>query len=192
METTLVSPITHQQEQDMFRTISLTALLTGTLDISAAIIKFYIDTDQGAKLKLTGSDEPVSFFTFITNGGPDRIFKFIARGIFGDGVTTGGSIMIVWGIVLHFMIAFLFTAFLFLIYPKVAKWIKNKILVGFIYGLFIWAVMNLVVLPLSRTPQPKSFDSTQAGIAALILIFMIGIPTALIAHKYYSSERNKN
>jgi hypothetical protein len=188
METTFISSTTNQQEQDMFRTISLTALLTGTLDISAAIIKFYIDTNQGARLKLTGDNEPVSFFTFITNGGPDRIFKFIARGVFGNEASAGGTLMIIWGVVFHFMIAFLFTAFLFIIYPKVVKLIKNKFIVGFIYGLFIWAAMNLVVLPLSRVPNPKSFDFKQAGIAALILICMIGIPAALVAHRYHSRK----
>jgi hypothetical protein len=192
MDTTITSSTTHQQEQDMFRTISLTALLTGTLDITAAIIKFYIDTNRSAVLKLTSDQEagPVSFITFLTHGGPDRIFKFIARGIFGNDVTTDGTLMIIWGIVFHFMIAFLFTAFLFLIYPKVVRWIKNKFLVGIFYGLFIWAIMNLVVLPLSRLPDPKSFDITQALIGALILICMIGIPIALIAHKYYSSRRH--
>ncbi len=174
----------------MFRTISLTALLTGILDITAAIIKFYIDTNRGAVLKLTGDQEPgpVSFITFLTHGGPDRIFKFIARGVFGNDGATDGTLMIIWGIVFHFMIAFLFTAFLFLVYPAVVKWIKNKFLTGILYGLFIWAVMNLVVLPLSRLPNPKSFDMTQAVIGALILIFMIGIPVALIANRYYSKK----
>jgi hypothetical protein len=82
------------------------------------------------------------------------------------------------------MIAFLFTAFLFLIYPAVSKFIKNKFIIGILYGLFIWAIMNLVVVPLSKATQ-FPFNIKQAVIAALILICMIGIPVALIAHQYY-------
>lgn len=186
METTLISA-THQQEQDMFRTISLTALLTGTLDITAANIQFYINTHRGAALKLTGSEEPVSFLTYLTHGGPDRIFRYIARAVFGN-EASGGTLMVIWGAVFHFMIAFLFTAFLFLIYPKVAKWIKNKFLIGFLYGLFIWAVMNLVIVPLSLINKFPS-DLKQAIIAELILTFMIGLPVALIAHRYYSRKQ---
>jgi uncharacterized membrane protein YagU involved in acid resistance len=96
--------------------------------------------------------------------------------------------MVIWGAVFHFMIAFLFTAFLFLIYPKVAKWIKNKFLIGFLYGLFIWAVMNLVIVPLSLINKFPS-DLKQAIIAELILTFMIGLPVALIAHRYYSRKQ---
>jgi hypothetical protein len=162
METTLSSHTTTQQEQDMFRTISLTALLTGTLDITSAIIKFYIEHHRG----------------------PVPIFRYIASGVFGKETASYGTLMIIWGAVFHFMIAFLFTAFLFLIYPKIAELIKNKFIIGVLFGLFIWTVMNLVVVPLSKASQAP-FDIKQAVIAALILIFMIGLPVALIAHQYY-------
>ena len=163
METTLVSSATAQQEQDMFRTISLAALLTGTLDITSAIVKFYIEHQQG----------------------PVPIFRYIASGVFGKGTASSGTLMIIWGIVFHYMIAFLFTLFLFLIYPKVIKWLKNKFVAGFVYGLFTWAIMNMVVVPLSKINKPPA-DPEQAVIAALILIFMIGLPVSLIAHRYYS------
>ena len=166
MMTTTLSSRSAQQEKNIFNTISWTALLVGTLDIAAAIIKFYIETGKG----------------------PEPIFKFIASGVFGKEAFAGGTLMIVWGAVFHFMIAFVFTLVLFLIYPVIIKWLKNKFLTGIIYGLAIWAIMNRVVLPLSLTPQPKSFDIAQAGIAALILICMIGIPVALIASHYYRKK----
>ena len=166
METTFISSAANQQEQDMFRTISLTALLTGILDITAAIVHYYI---------LNGT-------------GPERMFKTIASGVFGKQAIEGGILMITWGVVFHFMIAFLFTAFLFLVYPKVAAWIKNKFLVAILYGIFTWAVMNLVIVPLSITHKLPS-DPEKMIITALILICMIGLPVALIAHRFYSRKR---
>ena len=163
METTLVSSATYQQEQDLFRAISLTALLAGTLDITAAIVKFYIEHRQG----------------------PIPVFRYIASGVFGKETASTGTLMIIWGIVFHYINAFLFTAFLFLIYPKLIAWLKNKFLTGFIYGVFIWAIMNLVVLPLSRINKFPS-DPEQAIIDAMILIGMTGLPVALIAHRHYS------
>ncbi|MDP4262866.1 MAG: hypothetical protein Q8941_10070 [Bacteroidota bacterium] len=189
--TAIVSRRTVHKENDLFRTISLTALLTGTLDIIAAIIKFYIDTNEGATLKIAGNNEdgPVSFLTFLLHGGPARMFQYIARGAFDGSVTANGSIMIVWGIVFHYMIAFLFTLLLFLMYPKITIGLKNKFIIGTLYGLFTWTVMNLLVVPLSRVPK-KDFHIEQAGIDALILIGMIGIPVALIAHHYYSRQKS--
>ncbi len=187
--TVTLSPAT-QQKPDMFRAISLTALLTGTLDILSAFVKFYIDSDQGAKLKMApgGEAAPVSFLTFMTNGGPDRILKYIASGVFGKDAAISNTLLITWGTVFHFTIAFLFTAFLFLIYPKLAAWLKNKFITGFVYGIFIWAIMNLLVVPLSNIPE-RPFDITQAVIAAFILIGMIGIPAALIADSFYKKKK---
>ena len=164
MTTTDSSTAVHH-EKKLFSTILLTGLLAGALDISAAMIKFYIERGRG----------------------PAPIFKYIARGVFGDEVTTGGQVMIIWGIVFHFLIAMIFTAFLFLVYPTIIKWIKNPVLTGILYGLFIWVIMNRVVIPLSNIPAPKvNFDVKDAVKQALILICMIGIPVSLIAHRYYS------
>jgi hypothetical protein len=190
MITATATPVTDQQKPDMFRTISLTALLAGTLDILAAIVKFYLDTGNAARLKLAPGDEaePVSFFTYIANGGPNRIFKYIASGVFGKEPTISEELLVTWGIVFHFMIAFLFTAFLFVIYPRVIRFLKNKFITGFVFGIFVWAVMNLAVVPIfvtDRLPSP----SEKMIVEALILIAMIGIPVALIAHGHYRSKK---
>ena len=186
MEATLISATTDQQEQDMFRTISLTALLTGTLDITAANVQLYLNTNHGATLNLTGTEEPISFFTYLTHGGPDRIFKYIAKAVLDP--NTSSKLLVTWGAVFHYMIAFLFTAFLFLMYPKAIKWLKNKFLVVFIYGLFIWSVMNLAVVPLSKINKFPSVLKN-AIIAELILTFMIALPVVLIAARYYSRRK---
>lgn len=161
--TTLFSSATIHKPNKLLSTILLTGLLVGILDITAAIIKFYIDTGRG----------------------PAPIFKYIASGVFGAEAFTGGSAMVASGVIFHFIIALIFTAVLFILYPIIYRWIKNKILIGIFYGIVIWLVMNRVVLPLSGTPQPKSFDIKQASIGALILITMIGIPASIIAHRYY-------
>jgi hypothetical protein len=163
--TTTFSTTSGHRKKKLFTTILLTGLLAGTLDISAAMIKFYIDTGRG----------------------PAPIFRYIARGVFSkEEVDAGGSTMIVWGLVFHYLIAMLFTIFLFLVFPAIIKWIKSTVVLGILYGLFIWTIMNRVVVPLSGVPASKTFNVTQAAIQALILICMIGIPVSLIANWYYS------
>lgn len=169
MKTSTIPSHATQSDTDMFRTISLTALLAGTLDISSAIVKYYID--KGA--------------------GPVPLFKYIASGVFGQEALSGGTLMIVWGLVFHYMIAFIFTVFLFLIYPTIHKFIKNKFITGIVYGLFIWVVMNRMVVPLSLVNQAP-FNLKQAAIAAAILICMIGLPVALIANKFYQNKKKSD
>ena len=189
MMTASVPSVTDHSKPDMFRAISFTTLLAGLLDILAAIIKFYLDTNFGAKLKLTpsGEPEPVSFITYLTNGGPDRIFKYIASGVFGKESSISENLLITWGIVFHFMIAFAFTVFLFMIYPKVNSFLKNKYLTALAFGIFTWCIMNLVVVPLSITDKLPS-DPKKIIIDATILICMIGLPVALMAAGYYSKK----
>ena len=186
METMLLPTSTDHKGQDVFRTISLTSLFTGTLDIVAANIYFYFKADHGAALKLTGTDEPVSFFTYLTHGGPGRIFSYIAKAVFDP--TTHEKLLVAWGVVLHYTIAFLFTSFLFLIYPAVMKWLKNRHVIAIAYGLCIWAIMNLVVVPLTKLDSTPS-DLKEAIIAGFIQTLMIGLPVAWAAHRFYSKKQ---
>jgi protein-S-isoprenylcysteine O-methyltransferase Ste14 len=53
---------------------------------------------------------------------------------------------------------------------------------------FVWAMMNLVVLPLSNVQRPKTFDPSQAIIAALILVVCIGLPVSLLARRHFGRD----
>ena len=137
------------------------AILVGTLDILAASIQFYLKTNKG----------------------PAPIFKFIASGIFGKDAFSSGNSMILFGLLFHFFIAFIFTIFFFWISDKIPAILKLKLVTGILYGVFIWTVMNLLVLPISNVPK-SSFNFTNAIIGMMILIICIGIPLSLIASNH--------
>ncbi|HUR67511.1 MAG TPA: hypothetical protein VMZ03_14255 [Chitinophagaceae bacterium] len=153
---------TTQPGRSLLSAILFTGLLAGLMDGLAAIIQYTI------------------------NGGknPANIFKYIATAVFGKDAFTKGNSMVVWGVVFHLGIAMLFTAFFFLIYPKIKGFASNKILTAIVFGLFAWAVMNLLVVPLSKIHQAP-FVLKKAAIAASILIVCIGFPVSFMANKYY-------
>jgi len=153
-------------EPAAFQTILLATLIAGTLDITAAVINFSI------------------------NGGkPINIFYFIASGVFGKEVAYGsGQWMAVVGLLFHYLIAFLFSLFLFLVYPWIKSFLRIKVLIGVLYGIFVWLVMNRIVLPLSNTPTIP-FKIRGAIIGCLILIFCIGIPITFVVDRYYSNRK---
>jgi uncharacterized membrane protein YagU involved in acid resistance len=151
----------------LYTCIIKAGLIAGTLDILAAITNYYI----------------------ITGKTPEGVFKFIASGAFGSSAFTGGTEMIVAGILFHYLIAFGFTILFFLIYPKLKQRLSSYIiLTGLVYGVIAWCIMNLVVIPISRTPTLKP-DTTQTIIAMLFLMFFIGLPVAIITRKHYSNTK---
>lgn len=133
-------------------------LLVGTLDIIAAIIHF----------KLSGGDNPV------------RILHFIASGVFGNAAFDAGPGMALAGLTFHYLIAGTWTFLYFLVYPFTFQKIRSKVISGIIYGVFIWIVMNLIVLPLSNTPE-ISRNLTRDVIGAAILVVAVGLPLSFIS-----------
>lgn len=138
-------------------------VIVGTLDILSAFIYYSIKTGKN----------------------PLNILLFIASGLFGKEAFTGGNkMMMMIGLILHYFIAFAFTIFFFWIFPRIKGFAKNKLLAGIVYGIFIWVVMNLAVVPLSNISS-RPFDVTNAIINVLILIVCIGIPLSYLASRFY-------
>ena len=152
-------------QKSKLKIIFWTALIAGTLDILSAIINTYIRAGVG----------------------PDRVFKFIASGVFGDSAFSGGAGMVIAGIIFHYFIASTWTVLFFTIYPKLGIKNLNKYLVGFLYGVLVWLIMNLIVVPLSNTPH-ITFTVKGVLLGGAFLIFFIGTPISLIYHKYYLSK----
>lgn len=144
------------------------ALFVGTLDILAACVQFYIKTNKG----------------------PAPIFKFIASSVFGKDAFTGGNSMILYGLLFHFLISLAFTAFFFWLCNKFPIFLNMKWITGIVYGILIWAVMNLLVLPISAVPK-SSFNLADAVIGMLILIACMGIPLSLIAFNQLNAGRSQ-
>ena len=146
------------------RAILLAGFVAGLLDITAAIISFYINR----------------------NTGPARMFQYIASAVLGRDAFSGGVGTAALGLLFHFIIAYIFTIIFFLAYPKLNLYSKNMIVVGFVYGILVWVVMNLVVLPLSNAAVARPFQAKEVITGVLILMFCIGLPVSILAHRYYA------
>jgi hypothetical protein len=145
-------------------TILLSGLLVGTLDAIAASVQYCLKTNKN----------------------PLRVWRYVASGFFGKGAyAENNTMMIIWGFVFHFIIAYSFTALFFIIYPRLKLLQFNIFITAIVYGIFMWSVTNLLVIPLSNVAK-FPFVFTNALIAAGILMIAIGLPLALIAKRYYS------
>ena len=149
------------RKQNSIKLILGTALLVGTLDISAAFLNSYIRADVS----------------------PIIVLQFIASGLIGDPSFEGGILTALLGLVLHYFIALAWTFIDFYFISKINFTAKYKYSAGLLYGIFIWLIMNLVVVPLSNTPV-LHLDSVQKLIGISFIIFLIGLPISIMYHKY--------
>lgn len=145
------------QANPSIRNILIAGLIAGILDGLAAVVLL-------AKMNFSG------------------VFKYIASGLFGNNAFVGGSNMVIYGICLHLFIGIAFAFFYAFVFRKIRFLNTNNILNGLLYGVFIWMVMNLLVLPLSKVPQsPITLLGAIKGMA--ILMVAVGLPFGLLLNQ---------
>lgn len=119
---------------------------------------------------------------------PDAVFRYVASGVFGKEAFTGGLVMIAWGLLFHFIIATGWTMLFYLAYPKFKFLFKSRVLLGISYGLVVWLMMNLVVVPLSLAPSGPLKFTTGTFSMIMIHMFVIGVPIAFLSSKFYAKD----
>ena len=120
--------------------------------------------------------------------GPDRIFQSIAAGALGRDALTGGLTTALVGVGLHFVIAGSVTA----IYMVASRWLvplrRHPLVCGPLYGIGVYVVMNLVVLPLSAIGAPGRLTLAAAATGVPIHILCVGLPIAIVASRVIWSD----
>jgi hypothetical protein len=140
---------------------------------------------------LTGTLDGILSFIFSYPANPEQSYRYIASGLFGTTAFTT-NYMVFWGVLLHYMIASIFSAVFFLLYPNFKRVINNKYILAFVFGLIIWIVSTCAILPLSNVPDikgvpkyPSHLNLVAAIISFIGLSLCLGFPISLIANKYH-------
>jgi hypothetical protein len=146
-----------------FKTLAITGFIAGTLDITAATVHFLIRNPT-----LTFSD----------------LLVRITSGALGKEAFNGNPAMPVYGLLIHYFIAYSFTFLFFILFGKISVLRKQPVVSGLLYGIVVWAIMQYIILPLFNVPTaPVRSVNTVIGI--VILMFMIGLTSAIGAGNYY-------
>lgn len=144
--------------------VFITGLVAGTLDGLAAVLMYSLRTGEN----------------------PMNVFRFIASGVFGTEALAGGIPMAFAGIAFHYGIALGWTFLFFLLADRFICLTKNWIISGVVYGIFVWLIMNLIVIPISFVPKTSGPSQWLAIIkATLVLIVCIGLPIAYSARRFF-------
>jgi uncharacterized membrane protein YagU involved in acid resistance len=143
----------------MLKPIALATAISGSLDILFAMI-------------LT-----VAFGRQIPG-----MLRYVGSGPFPQAMDMGttGAVL---GLVVHFALMAIMAAVLMAYLRHNPAQLDNAIMVGIVYGLITYVIMNLVVVPLRfHTPLPPKALSIATQLFAHICL--VGIPMALIAKKF--------
>jgi uncharacterized membrane protein YagU involved in acid resistance len=127
-------------------------------------------------------------FYWRTGKGPEGVFRYVASGALGNVAFTGNAAMAVVGVIFHLIIAFIWALIYVRFSEQIRQVVRSWVVSGVLYAIFVWMIMNLVIIPLSRTPDvPLTWMGAVRG--ALVLVFCIGLPIAFITHRYYESGK---
>ena len=150
---------------------ALTAgLVAGTLDITAACIQAYLKTGTM----------------------PSQVLKYVASGAVDPKTFSNDTMLAAVGLLVHFTIAILFAFFFFFLAKLIPSLVKFPILIGILYGVFVWGAMRFIILPYISRLNPKPIVGQEAmknaAIAAAIIVVCVGIPVVLLARRYFRTK----
>ena len=90
------------------------------------------------------------------------------------------------GLALHFVIAFAVVALFYFASRRWELLHEKPVLCGMAYGAIVFAVMNLVVVPLSSAKPRHALVPDLIQLA--IHMFIIGVPTALLLRRFSGAK----
>ncbi len=142
-------------------------LIAGTLDIASALIYYSIKV----------GNNPLNVLVYVAK-------VALGKDISSKDIFANGAILAAIGLLVHYIIAFAWTVVFFRLYPKISLLNKNKIVAGIVYGIFVWVMMNLLIVPLRNMAMPHLVVQN-AVINAVILVLAVGMPLSFIIGDYY-------
>ena len=114
---------------------------------------------------------------------PLAIYEFVASGLLGQSAYAGGAATALLGLAIHFLIAFGAAAVFVLASERLPQLRREAVGWGLAFGVGVFLVMNLVVIPLSRIPASvPSLPLVLNGVIGHALL--VGLPIALAARRF--------
>lgn len=135
---------------------------------------------------LAGILDCIAAVVFLGNMDFSGVWKYVASGYFGKNAFEGGNEMVVYGLLFHFSIAIVWAIVYYFIIIKINFFTKFEILGGLVYGIIIWLIMNLIILPLTNITD-SSYSVIGVIKNIIILMLSVGLPISLMTNRINKS-----
>lgn len=117
---------------------------------------------------------------------PIRVMQSVARGVLGKSSFDGGVPTALLGVLLHYAIAVSMAVTYYVVSRRVGALTRQPIAAGVAYGVLLYLIMNLVVLPLSAVGMPK-FDNVVWVAMSVVMHMVFGLICAFTARRALSA-----
>lgn len=142
------------------RRVIVATAVAGTLDIAAAIA--------------LGS---------VAGRSAERVLQSVASGPFGPEAASWGLAGAAVGLIVHFAIMTVMAAAFAVASDRMPALGRRPVLSGLAYGLFLWAVMYWVVLPLRWPALFPTLEPVDVAGQIAIHLLLVGLPIAFLARR---------
>jgi hypothetical protein len=123
----------------------------------------------------------VAFYGITAHENPIEVLQFIASGALGPSAYEGGLAAAGLGALVHFGIAGVAAATYLFAYSRSVAVRTHWVASGIAFGVGVWAVMNLVVVPLSAIGQLPGALGVVHGLVGHVVT--VGLTTAYVARR---------
>jgi hypothetical protein len=150
------------------RTILIAGMIAGTLDAIAAILLYA---------------KPIDLHSI------SRIFRYIASGLFGKQAYLTGPLYPFAGLILHYLIATVWSAVYFLVLFRVFKsgsvWAKT-----ILFACLVWIIMNGFVMPVSGLTA--RYDGWAIMRSFTVILLCVALPVSFLVEKQPGNLKTKS
>ncbi len=112
--------------------------------------------------------------------GADRVFQGVAAGLLGRDAFRGGLATAGLGLALHIFIALVVVVVYYTASARIGVLRSRPLVCGPVYGVLVYAVMNLIVIPLSAAGGGR-YSLWQVLGGLMIHVVGVGLPAASFA-----------
>jgi hypothetical protein len=136
----------------------------------------------GAVVGVLDAADGVAYFGLTAGNNPIQVLQYIASGALGRSALSGGLAAAGLGTIIHFGLAYGFTAAFVLAWTRIQAIRRSWAVAGLAWGAAVWAFMNLLVLPLSRvSSSPITALAAIHGVVGHALF--VGLAAAIVARR---------
>jgi hypothetical protein len=111
------------------------------------------------------------------------VYQYIASGALGESAFTGGVATALLGIFFHFVISIVVAVVFFLSANRISLLRRYPIVGSLLYGLAIFIVMNIIVIPLSAAPPAPAPTTLQIIMNVVDHVLVVGLPLGILVSR---------
>lgn len=120
----------------------------------------------------------------LVEGNPlTSVYQFLASGALGMAAFEGGFGTVLLGVFFHFLVSFVVAAVFILSANRIPVVRRYAIPASLVYGVGVYIVMNMIVLPLSAAPPLPPPTTSQLIMAILDHMLVVGLPLGILVQR---------